>query len=93
MNPIRPHNVSNDAQFIFGIGASAWFLLYQNNNNYIIERYSETGSIECSRTVTISDKSLDINQPYQFTYPSNCKECTVIQNNKKYIFKAIKYEN
>ena len=49
MNIKTPKNINKKAQFLAGIGASAWFYIYQEKSRYIIERYSEDGKLECSR--------------------------------------------
>ena len=93
MNIKAPKNINKKAQFLAGIGASAWFYIYKEKSRYIIERYSEDGKLECSRLFRLVNTGFDINRPYNFTYLSNCKKCTIIQDKIKYKFSAIIYEN
>ena len=88
-----PKNINKNAQFLAGIGASAWFYIYQEKSRYVIERYSESGKLECSRLFRLVNEGFDINKPYNFTYLSNCKQCTIIQEKIKYKFIAVIYED
>ena len=81
-----PENINKKSQLISGIGASSWFYISLSEEKYKIERYSEEGELECSRIFQVNDKSFDIEKPYQFTYLSHCKQCTIIQNKIKFIF-------
>jgi len=88
----KPKNIEETAQLLTGIGASSWFHISKEEENYRIKRYSEEGKEECSRIFTVNDSTFNINKPFKFTYISHCKECTVLQNNKTYIFKTEDYE-
>ena len=87
-----PKNIEEDSQILKGIGASAWFHISKEGNKYRIKRYSEEGELECSRIFTPNMNDFNIKSNYQFTYISHCKKCTIIQNNKLYIFKTTEYE-
>ena len=82
----RPENIPAKAQLISGIGASSWFTIKQENKDYRIERFSPNGELECSRLFFTTTSSFDINKPFEFTYLSHCKECTIIQNGLTYKF-------
>ena len=86
MKRIQPKNINKEAQLIYGIGASSWFYIKPEGKNYRIERYSEEGEQECSRVFKVNEPTFDINQPFKFTYLSHCKECTIIQKEKKFRF-------
>jgi len=88
----KPKNIEETAQLLIGIGASSWFHILKEDKNYRIKRYSEEGKEECSRIFTVNDSTFNINKPFKFTYISHCKECTILQNNKTYIFKTEDYE-
>jgi len=88
----KPKNIEETAQLLIGIGASSWFHILKEDENYRIKRYSEEGKEECSRIFTVNDSTFNINNPFKFTYISHCKECTILQNNKTYIFKTEDYE-
>ena len=88
----KTKNIEETAQLLIGIGASSWFHILKEDKNYRIKRYSEEGKEECSRIFTVNDSTFNINKPFKFTYISHCKECTILQNNKTYIFKTEDYE-
>ena len=58
------------------------FTSTKKKSRYVIERYSEDGNLECSRLFRLVNTGFDINRPYNFTYLSNCKQCTIIQDKK-----------
>lgn len=87
----RPKNIELSSQLLTGVGASSWFYISKEKANYRIKRYSEKGKLECSRIFFIDDTSFDINKDFAFTYVSHCKECTIIQNEKRYVFKTEEY--
>ena len=88
----KPKNIEETAQLLIGIGASSWFHILKEDENYRIKRYSEEGKEECSRIFTVNDSTFNINKPFKFTYISHCKKCIILQNNKTYIFKTEDYE-
>ena len=86
----KPNNISQAAQLIEGIGASSWFTITKENDQYRIERFSVEGELECSG-LFINKGDFDINSEYQFTYISHCKECTIIQNEETMKFYRYEY--
>ena len=87
----KPINISENAQLIRGIGASSWFTIIPEGELYRIERFSPEGELECSRLFRAEPSTFDINNDYEFTYISHCKECTIIQNELKYKFYTDEY--
>ena len=87
----RPENISEKAQLISGIGASSWFTIKQENEYFRIERFSPDGELECSRLFDTTPSNFDVKQPFEFTYLSHCKECTIIQNGLTYKFYTNEY--
>ena len=87
----KPINISEKAQLISGIGASSWFTIISEGELYRIERFSPEGELECSRLFRVDPSTFDINNDYEFTYISHCKECTIIQNELKYKFYTDEY--
>lgn len=88
----KPKNISANAQLLRGIGASSWFEISKEGDNFRIKRYSEEGILECSRIFSTNSKQFDINKKYEFTYISNCKQCKIIQDNKTFTFNTKDYE-
>ena len=87
----RPQNISDKAQLIKGTGASSWFTIVEENELFRIERFSPDGELECSRLFNVTPSSFDVKQPFEFTYLSHCKECTIIQNEITYKFYTNEY--
>lgn len=88
----KPKNISENAQLLKGIGASSWFEIREEGDDFRIKRYSEEGVLECSRIFSINSNKFDINKKFEFTYISNCKQCKIIQDNKTFIFNTKDYE-
>lgn len=87
----RPKNISEKAQLISGIGASSWFTIAKEKESFRIERFSPEGELECSRLFSVQQDGFDIEKPFEFTYISHCKECTIIQNEITFKFYANDY--
>lgn len=83
---MNPKNINKDAQLLEGVGASSWFHIFIEENNYRIERFSEKGKLECSELFTTESTDFDISSPFKFTYISHCQECSILQNNKIHKF-------
>ena len=86
-----PSNISEKAQLIEGVGASSWFTIVSEKDSYRIERFSLEGELECSRLFEAKPNIFNINFPYEFTYISHCKECTIIQNKQTFKFYTNEY--
>ncbi len=87
----RPQKISGKAQLIKGNGASSWFTIVEENELFRIERFSTDGELECSRLFAVTPSSFDVKQPFEFTYLSHCKQCTIIQNEITYKFYTNEY--
>lgn len=87
----RPQKISGKAQLIKGTGASSWFTIVEENELFRIERFSTDGELECSRLFAVTPSSFDVKQPFEFTYLSHCKQCTIIQNEITYKFYTNEY--
>tara|TARA_B100001142_G_C14145014_1_gene582173 strand:- start:20 stop:289 length:270 start_codon:yes stop_codon:yes gene_type:complete len=86
-----PENISEKAQLIKGIGASSWFTIAIEKNYYRIERFSIEGELECSRLFEAIPNTFNVNLPYEFTYISHCKQCTIIQDKNTFKFYTNEY--
>jgi len=65
---------------------SSLVVLVLEKNLYRIERFSLEGELECSRLFKVKQSNFDINVPFEFTYLSHCKECSIIQNDITFKF-------
>ena len=90
--PQRANLIPENAQWLGGVGAGSWFLL-RKEEKYKISRYSEDGDLECESFFEVKASDFQFNQPFEFTYLSHCNQCTIIQNNVKYLFKRLENED
>lgn len=86
--PDRPNNVSKHAHWLAGEGAGSWFNIEHMNDNYLVCRFSDTGSLECQGRFKTSTH-FDITKSYKITFPSHCAKVTVVQNDEKIVFTPI----
>ncbi len=88
--PEQPKNLPNNAQWLLGQGAGAWFSIRKEEGEgwYNIQRYSANGGLDCDRIFEVEHNGsiFDIQKPYEFTHLSHCARCKVIQNGIVFIF-------
>ena len=87
--PKRVRDVSEHAQWLSGIGSGAWYeitAIPAITYSYRIRRISPSGNVDVDGIFKVNDPDFDIQQPYTFTYGSNCAFCTILQNGKIYGF-------
>lgn len=89
--PKKIKGIPENAQWLGGIGAGSWFTIVLEKDKYRIERYSPEGTLECSRLFTPNKTGFNIESPFEFTYVSHCKMCTIIQNKLTFIFTTDEY--
>ena len=88
---IRPKAVtglSNNAQWLGGIGAGVWFEIYDLShvNEFRLRRISPYGNVDCDGVFKIDSDGFDINVEYQFVHYSNCLYIHIEQGSKRYRF-------
>ena len=73
-----------NATWLGGIGSGAWFRIESkiDDKNYKIARYCSKGIKDFEGLFTSQSSNFNFNKYYQFTYPSNCKDVFIKQNNK-----------
>jgi len=88
--PIPDQSPTQTAQFLHGIGSSAWFDLKPGSkeNEFSIKRYNEDLSLQFTGTFRPLSP-FDINKEFMFTYDSHCAICNVIQDNKRIEFTLV----
>ena len=91
--PKLPNSIPKNAQWLSGQGVGTWFSIEPTNkeNEYLIQRFTPEGEINCNRIFRIEENSLafDIHQPYQFTHISHCAKCRIIQNEVIFTFNSL----
>jgi len=81
-----------DAQFLSGIGSSAYFRLERQEDAFIITRYTEYGEQDFKGYSDIPE-GFSFQNAYQFIYDSNCEFCTVQQEGKTFRLELRKEKN
>lgn len=85
------NQLPDNAQRLSGTGSNAWFELLQEDslpkNHYRIRRYNDWYELDYDGVYISED--LNVSQPYQFTYDSNCAFCTILQNESKIHLKGV----
>ncbi len=76
------------ACYLDGIGSSAYFTIEdtQKTNEYIITRYTEDGTPDCSNIFKPTTSGFRIRKEYNFVYDSNCDHCHIKQGDTIYRF-------
>ncbi len=88
LRPRKVKGLSQDAQWLSGIAAGAWYEIYKTEhiNEYRYRRISPYGNIDCDALFLIEEKGFDIKKKYQFIHYSNCWFFNITQGNKTYKF-------
>ena len=81
-----------NAQWLSGIAAGAWFELHDLNSKteYRFRRISPYGNVDCDAVFKVEDQVFDYHLEYQFVHYSNCKFFNVEQNGRVFRFEKIK---
>ena len=89
----KHNDVKNEnAQWLSGIAAGAWFELYdlKNENRYRFRRISPSGNIDVDGIYDISEKGFEMDIEHEFIQYSNCSFFHVKQNDKTFRFDFIR---
>ncbi|QHI38519.1 hypothetical protein IMCC3317_39120 [Kordia antarctica] len=81
--------ISENAQWLSGIGAGVWFEIEQLpaiTYCFRIRRISPYGNVDVDGIFKVNDPRFDLQQPYEFIHDSNCSYCNILQNDKVYYF-------
>ena len=85
--PLKNPAIPQNAQWLSGEGAGSWFVYEFQNNLLKVIRYSPEGAIECTGLFNNKLKdSFILADSSKITYPSNCKQISLMQNNMEYVF-------
>jgi hypothetical protein len=96
--PAKHQNIPESAQWLSGEGAGSWFDLQKDDTDFIMNRYSADGKLECTGRFNSLQKEtntlllFDFLQPFRFSYTSHCKQITLIQNNQNFIMWNVLYK-
>jgi hypothetical protein len=82
--PKLPKNLPESVQWLAGEGAGSWFYIESNSNEYefLIQRYSPNGDLECEGLFKYEDekRSIDLNKPFKFVHLSHCAFVNIRQD-------------
>ncbi|MUU77918.1 DUF6695 family protein [Winogradskyella endarachnes] len=92
---LQPKHVSSAAkhsQWLEGIGAGAWFELYnlKLEKEFRCKRISPYGTIDCDSVYEVDSEGFNINKKYKFLHPSHCLFFTVEQSGKQFRFNFLR---
>lgn len=96
LEPKPVKEMAQHAQWLEGIGAGAWFEIYDINRKpeFRFRRISPYGNIDCDGIYEIDSDGFDINSSYQFVHYSNCSFFHIEQDEIRYRFEFNKnYES
>jgi len=90
-NKVRQEN----AQWLGGIAAGAWFEIYDldKNTEFRFRRISPYGNVDCDGIYKVNNENFDINSNYKFVHYSNCQFFHINQNGKIFRFEYQKNFN
>jgi len=82
LEPKPIENIKNDAQWLSGIGAGAWFELHDTNHQleYLVKRISPYGNVDVHDVFVIDKDSFNYHESYEFLYHTNCSFVHIKQN-------------
>lgn len=89
--PERHPDIPENAQWLSGEGAGSWFVFNVENNLLKVTRYSPNGIIECNGLFENMGaiKTLNSNNSYSVTYPSNCKIVSLVAGGSEIRFQKV----
>ena len=77
--PCLPNSLPMHAKWLAGEGAGSWFVIEQHGSNFLVNRYSPSGELECSVQLE-PDATVKLGLEYEFTFPSHCAKVTLLQS-------------
>ena len=82
----RLNGLPQDAKWLNGQGAGCWFHIIPISNSkniFQIKRFDELKNEEFDLEFCMTKGSLNLNEPFQFGYPSHAKKCTILQGGRQ----------
>ena len=92
LQPLIVEHAHDNAQWLDGIAAGAWFELHLTDitGQYRYRRISPHGNIDVDGLYSVNDVGFNYEKAYTFVHYSNCSFYHVEQNQKVYRFDLIK---
>ncbi len=96
-HPIAIEGVHENAQWLGGVGAGAWFELHETDNEteYNYRKIAPCGSINVNDVFVVNDVAFNYKEDFNFVHYSNCKFFHIKQNDIVFRFdrKVASYTN
>lgn len=91
LNPKPVANLQENAQWLSGIAAGAWFELKETKNplEFSFKRISPYGNVDVHALYRVNDSGFNYHDTYKFIHYSNCKFFHIQQNHKTFRFDII----
>ena len=88
LKPRPIEKIAKHAQWLEGIGAGAWFELYETENSleYNYKRISPYGNVDVDAIFKVLENGFNYHNDYKFIHYSNCKFFHIKQNGSVYRF-------
>ena len=88
LEPKHNKEKADNAQWLSGIAAGAWFELHKNGSTtyYKFRRISPYGNVDCDAVFRVDDQSFNYDLHYEFVHYSNCKFFHIKQEGKVFRF-------
>lgn len=88
--PVRHKNIPENALWLAGEGAGSWFVLNFRGAFLEATRFSPKGIKECSGLFISNNNEFPLSpRSFEMTYPSHCKEITLLFGKKKLVYKRV----
>lgn len=85
--PQRNPLISEEAQWLGGMGAGAWFTITEIIKNLIkVKRQQKNGFVDYESYFKLQHGDFNPTQSYKFVYGSNFEKTVLLQNNQKSLF-------
>ena len=94
LKPKLVEGLGDNAQWLSGIAAGAWFEISRSKTyieeHYRIRRVSPNGNIDVDGLYKVDCITFNLDEVFEFVHDSNCHYCHVVQNEKRYRFEFVK---
>ncbi len=86
--PLAVDDLHENAQWLGGVGAGAWFELHKTDNNieYNYRRIAPCGNVNVNDVFVVNDSAFNYAKAFNFEQNSNCKFFHIKQNDKVFRF-------
>lgn len=91
LEPKQVEGLHENAQWLSGIAAGAWFELYkiENKLEYRFRRISPYGNVDVDAVFTVEDDTFSYDLDYKFVHYSNCEFFNIEQRGRVFKFERV----